>query len=244
MRAERVKACGPAALGESFGMHEDEPATGEPGSHDAPDVRIAVDNHALLRIAAFTTLFAAPIGTLPSPDWLVALLNPTAKTPFAPDEVLRTAIRDMLRSTGFKPTGRAKPAAEYLLRAAQDQLLGSINLAVDACNAVSLHSGFPISVVDLDRARGPFRIGVAEAGQSYIFNRAGQEIDLAGLLCLFDSDGPCASAVKDSQRTKTGDDTTMTLSIIWACAGYEQRLSHTSLMYQGILSRAGARTTG
>jgi DNA/RNA-binding domain of Phe-tRNA-synthetase-like protein len=54
---------------------------------------------------------------------------------------------------------------------------------VDACNAVSLHSGFPISVVDLDRAHGPFRIGVAPGGTSYVFNASGQEIDLGKLVC-------------------------------------------------------------
>jgi hypothetical protein len=36
---------------------------------------------------------------------------------------------------------------------------------------------------------------------TYVFNQSGQTIDVAGLLCLFDSDGPCGNAVKDSQRT-------------------------------------------
>src|SRR5687767_3478570 len=104
--------------------------TGEGVGQHAPDVRISVDAHPLLRIAAFTTQFPAPVGTLASPDWLVALLSPHAQPPFEPDEGLRVAIREMLRATGFKPTGRSKPASEYLLRAAQDELLGSINVAV------------------------------------------------------------------------------------------------------------------
>jgi DNA/RNA-binding domain of Phe-tRNA-synthetase-like protein len=97
---------------------------------------------------------------------------------------VRVAVRDLLRHGGYSPTGRGKPASEYLVRAASEGALRSINLAVDACNAVSLHSGFPISVVDLARAREPFRIGIAPPGASYVFNASGQTIDLAGLLCL------------------------------------------------------------
>ena len=31
---------------------------------------------------------------------------------------------------------------------------------------------------------------------------SGQAIDVSGLLCLFDAEGPCANGVKDSQRFK------------------------------------------
>src|SRR6185503_4009822 len=124
-------------------------------------------------------------------------------------------VRDLLRQHGYKPTGRGKPASEFLVGAASDAPLARINLAVDACNGVSLHSGLPISVVDLDRAREPLSIRVAEAGASYVFNASGQTIDLEGLLCLFDAEGPCANAVKDAQRTKTHGGTRRTLSIVW-----------------------------
>src|SRR5207237_3514962 len=113
------------------------------------------------------------------------------------------------------PTGRSKPASEYLIKAAQEKRLAPINLAVDACNVVSLHSGLPVSVVDLYRAGEPLRVGVAPPGASYVFNASGQTIDLGGLLCLFDADGPCGNAVKDAQRTKTGPDTRRTLSLGW-----------------------------
>jgi DNA/RNA-binding domain of Phe-tRNA-synthetase-like protein len=107
--------------------------------------------------------------------------------PLPREEEVRKDVRDLLRHGGYRPTGRGKPASEYLVRAAGEGKLGSINLAVDACNATSLASGFPISVVDLDLARGPFRIAIAEGGSSYPFNAAGQEIDVSGLLCLFDA---------------------------------------------------------
>jgi DNA/RNA-binding domain of Phe-tRNA-synthetase-like protein len=209
--------------------------------HDQP-VTLSVEPHPSLRCAGFVTTFAEPLGSLPSPDWLVALLRSDALAPFASDDALRTAVRDMLRHGGYKPTGRGKPASEYLIRAAGDGSLGSINAAVDACNAVSLHSGLPISVVDLDLARAPFRVAVGQPGESYVFNRTGQEIDLAGLLCLYDAEGPCGNSVKDSQRTKTHDGTVRTLSVIWSCVGYEERLDAAVTYYRDLLERCGATT--
>ncbi len=160
---------------------------------------------------------------------------------------LRLAIRDLLRHGGFKPTGRSKPASEYLLKAAADGFLNPINAAVDACNAVSLHSGFPISVVDLDRTSGPLRIAVAPdpAGSAvdFVFNASGQTIDIDGLLCLFDDDGPCANAVKDAQRTKTTNATTRTLSVIWGVRGHEPRLDLTARWYAALLRQLGAEVT-
>jgi len=193
-------------------------------------------------VAAFSTAFTAPLGEVPTPPSIVDALRLDAAAPLARNEALRAAVRDMLRHGGYKPTGRGKPASEYLVRAASEGALGSINAAVDACNAVSLHSGFPISVVDLDRARGPFHIATAPAGASYVFNASGQEIDLGGLVCLYDADGPCANAVRDSQRTKTNAETRSTLSVIWGCAGFEARLDAAEEWYRALLAEAGATT--
>ncbi len=202
---------------------------------------LTVAPHPSLRLVALTSRFPAPLGDLPSPPAVVELLRDDAPAPVRRDEPLRTAVRDMLRVGGYKPTGRGKPASEYLVRAAAEGALGPINLAVDVCNAVSLHSGFPISVVDLDRAREPFRIDVAPAGTRYVFNASGQEIDVAGLLCLFDADGPCANAVKDSQRTKTSAATTRTLTVIWGTQALAGRSTRTFEWYRSLLVEAGAR---
>jgi DNA/RNA-binding domain of Phe-tRNA-synthetase-like protein len=203
---------------------------------------ISVDDHPSLAVAAFVTELPAPLGELPSPDWLQALLAPGAEAPFRPEEPLRVAVRDVLRSAGYKPTGRGKPASEYLARAAAEGGLGPINLVVDAGNAVSLHAGLPVSVVDLDRARPPLRIGVAPMGASYAFNAAGQVIELGGLPCLFDADGPCANAVKDAQRTKTGHATRRTLSIVWGARAFPDRLCAAEGWYRELLARTGAST--
>ena len=199
---------------------------------------LVVDPHPRLLAAAFATRFPSPLGELPTPRGILDLLRVDAPAPLSPDEEVRGAVRDMLRVGGYKPTGRGKPAAEYLVRAATEGTLGTINLAVDACNAASLHSGLPISVVDLARARPPFRIAIAPEGASYVFNAAGQTIDLAGLVCLFDADGPCANAVRDAQRTKTSASTTETLSIIWGVVGYEARLDVAQRWYRELLEGA------
>ncbi|MBN1421062.1 MAG: hypothetical protein JXP34_19985 [Planctomycetes bacterium] len=205
-------------------------------------MEISLEPHPLLDASAFTTIFPAPLGETPSPDWLLALLAPDAAAPVARSEGIRAAIRDLLRHGGYKPTGRGKPSSEYLVRAAGEGALGSINAAVDACNAVSLASGLPISVIDPDRAAPPYRIAIAPEDSRYIFNPSGQEIRIDGLIALFDRDGPCANAVKDAQRTKTSGATRRTLSIIWGNRALPHHTERTTAWYREILGRIGAVT--
>ena len=201
---------------------------------------ITLDPHPLLDAVAFVTRFPAPLGDMPTPEPLLALLRPGAVAPISPGDDVRAAVRDLLRLGGFKPTGRSKPASEYLIRASADGALGSINLAVDVCNIVSLHSGLPISVVDLSRASAPFRLGVAAPETRYVFNASGQIIDIGGLLSLFDAEGPCAGPVKDSQRTKTSAETTSTLSVIWGTTGLPGHAAAAFKWYRALLTEAGA----
>jgi DNA/RNA-binding domain of Phe-tRNA-synthetase-like protein len=207
---------------------------------------LTVDAHPLLELAAFVTTFPAPLGELRTPESISLLLSldapALAATKLRADEQARAAVRDLLRHGGYKPTGRGKPSSEYLVRAVSEGALGSINPAVDACNVVSLHSGLPISVVDMDRARPPLRVGVARPGEKYIFNASGQEIDLSGLLCLFDADGPSANGVKDAQRTKTHAGTLRTLSILWGTRALPGRAREAAAWYRSLLEGMGAVT--
>ncbi len=172
--------------------------------------------HPLLCLRALAVEFAGHVGSLLVLAEVAAALAPTATSPLQkPDDVLRGHIRDLLRHGGFKPTGRSKPSSEYLVRAVEEGKWPAINVAVDVGNAVSLHSGIPISVVDLDRARPPLRVAIAPAGARFVFNASGQEIDVGGLLGLHDADGPCANAVKDAQRTKTDAATRRALLVLW-----------------------------
>jgi DNA/RNA-binding domain of Phe-tRNA-synthetase-like protein len=203
---------------------------------------LTIDAHPLLQAGVFTTTFPATLAEMPEAEWLVDLLRLDAEAPLLRSEQVRATVRDLLRHGGYKPTGRGKPASEYLVRAASEQALASINLAVDACNAVSLHSGLPISVVDLDRATPPFRIGLGAPGEEYVFNAAGQSIRLDGLLLLRDAEGPCANGVKDAQRTKTGPQTRRTLSVVWGSSALGDRNQRSLAWYRELLERAGAST--
>ncbi len=203
---------------------------------------LSADPHPLLDLRAFVTTFAHPLGESPSPPEVLALLAEGAAAPLSSDDAVREAVRALLRQGGFKPTGRSKPASEYLLKAVREGLLSPINLAVDVCNVVSLHSGLPISVVDLERTRQPLRVGIAPAGSSYVFNASGQTLDVGGLLCLFDADGPCANAVKDAQRTKTGPQTRRTLSLVWGTVALPGRAEKTTAWYCDLLEKQGATT--
>src|SRR5262245_18641025 len=203
---------------------------------------LTVDPHPLLDLRAFVATFPRPFAEMPSPPALQRLLALDAPAPLRSDDAVREVVRQLLRHGGFKPTGRSKPASEYLIRAVGEGKLASINVAVDVCNVVSLHSGLPISVVDLDRARAPFHVGVAPAGAAYVFNASGQTIDLGGLLCLFDADGPCANAVKDAQRTKTDEQTRRTLSLVWGTVALPGRAEQTERWYRALLEKPGATT--
>jgi DNA/RNA-binding domain of Phe-tRNA-synthetase-like protein len=203
---------------------------------------LAIDPHPLLDCYAFATRFPRALGELPTSTEVLSLLSLAAGAPLKSDDFARETIRILLRHGGFRPTGRSKPASEYLLKAAAENRLGSINLAVDACNAVSLHSGLPISVVDLERATPPLSICVAKVGANYVFNASGQTIDLGGLLCLCDAAGPCANAVKDAQRTKTHPGTTQTLSVLWSSRDLPGRGAQAMTWYRDLLERAGAVT--
>lgn len=212
-------------------------------------VDIVVSPHPLLQLGAFVARFPAPLSTLPSPAWLIDTLRLDAElrapdgTRLASDETIRGAVRRLLRHGGYKPSGRGKPASEYLLGAATEGTLGSINLAVDLCNATSLHAGLPISVVDLARAQPPLSVAIPPEKTTYVFNASGQSIDLTGLLCLHDAEGPCANAVKDAQRTKTNDATTQVVCVVWGSNELPGRTAQTLACYRELTERAGGITT-
>jgi DNA/RNA-binding domain of Phe-tRNA-synthetase-like protein len=205
---------------------------------------IAVEPHDLLDLQAFVTRFPRPLGRIEAgaSGAIARGLAADAEAPLSATDEVRRAVRDLLRAGGFKPAGRSKPASEYLARAAKEGGVAAINPAVDACNVVSLHSGLPISLVDLDRAVAPLRVAIAGPGSRYVFNRSGQEIDVAGLLCLHDAEGPCANAVKDSMRTKTTEETTRTLSLVWGAVALPGRASEAVSWYRRLLEELGAET--
>jgi DNA/RNA-binding domain of Phe-tRNA-synthetase-like protein len=124
------------------------------------------------------------------------------------EETTRKRCREILRNGRYKPTGRGKPASEYLLRAALEGEFPRVNGPVDANNLVSLESLAPISLWDLDLAGTErFEIRLGREGERYVFNPSGQVLELEDLLCGCGlvSDGrsqPVVTPVKDGLATK------------------------------------------
>lgn len=138
-------------------------------------------------------------------------------------ETRRLAARDMLRNGRYKPTGRGKPASEYLLRALADGDFPRINAVVDVNNLVSVQAALPISLWDLDRAnadRYVFRLG--EDGERYVFNAAGQSLDVhdlvVGCRAVDGTEEPIVSPIKDAHATKTTPETRRVVGCIYAPA--------------------------
>jgi len=197
---------------------------------------IALAPHTLLEVGAFVTRFAQPMGELVTPDAISAFFDPHAQAPLASSDTVRAEVRQLLRAAGFKPSGRSKPASEYLHAAAQEGRFPRINAAVDACNAVSLCSGLPISVVDVDKLAGALVVSVAPAGTTYVFNPSGQVIDASHLLALCDAEGVSGTPVKDAQRTKTSETTRAALSIVWGTSGLPGRTHKATAWYRELIA--------
>jgi DNA/RNA-binding domain of Phe-tRNA-synthetase-like protein len=134
-------------------------------------------------------------------------------------DLVKTAVRDLLRVGGYKPAGRGKPASEYLAQAAERGEFPRISHIVDALNLVSLESRLPISLLDADRVMDgtdALVIRFGRHGESYVFNAVGHEIDVEGLVLVARKSGPAlGNPVKDSMLAKTTDTTTNTISFIW-----------------------------
>jgi DNA/RNA-binding domain of Phe-tRNA-synthetase-like protein len=162
---------------------------------------------------------------------------------------VRSAVRNMLRYARYKPTGRAKPASEYLLGAAREDRFPTINNLVDINNLVSLEFLLPISIVDLERnpsleraTPSPverFVLRRGRAGESYLFNETGQAIDLCDLLLVarLPDDTPCANPVKDSMATKVVATTRRALGVIYAPSGLHSRLGEALQAFGNALER-------
>jgi DNA/RNA-binding domain of Phe-tRNA-synthetase-like protein len=202
-------------------------------------ISIAVEPHPLLEVGAFVTALPRSLGDIAAPPAIAAPCGAGAgagaTAPMVSSEAVKTAVRDLLRHAGFKPSGRSKPASEYLAAAFAEQRFPRINAVVDACNAVSLWSGLPISLVDADRLSGPLVIRAAPAGTSYVFNPSGQVIDASGLVCLYDGEGPTGTPVKDAQRTKTHDGSRRVLSIVWGTRALAGRTAEAVRWYRALV---------
>lgn len=131
----------------------------------------------------------------------------------------RRAVRQLLKLGGFSPSGRNRPAHEFLVRDLKDRgSFNFINNVVDVNNVVSLESLLPISVFDVDKLDGPLSVRVGVPEESYVFNPAGQVLDVKRCIvcCRGAAPGePVGSPVKDSMATKIFEGAGRFLGVIY-----------------------------
>lgn len=156
----------------------------------------------------------------------------------APDRMARkSALRNLLRFGKYKPTGRAKPASEYLLGAASEGRFPSINFLADLNNLISLETLFPISVLDLELV-GVDCLGIRRGrpGEFYIFNGSGQVLELEDLLLAarMPGDDPCATPVKDRHTTKTGPETHRALALLYAPEALREEAAEAAIRFAAL----------
>jgi DNA/RNA-binding domain of Phe-tRNA-synthetase-like protein len=163
-----------------------------------------------------------------------------------PPQSVKDAVRGLLKTGGFKPSGRNKPASEYLAQAAREHRFPVINNLVDVNNLISLTTGLPISLLDADACGAELLLRYGREGERYVFNAGGQEIDLEGLICSCNAgtDAPLGNPIKDSLAGKIKDTTTAVIGIMYApVAGPLSDVARAELeTFARLLEREGGAT--
>lgn len=134
-------------------------------------------------------------------------------------EIRREGVRSMLRRGGYKPSGRNKPAQEYLARCLDEGKFPRINPAVDCLNAISVRIGIPISMLDRDAFANRLNIRLGHPQESYVFNPSGQTLELENLVVVCggeDGEKPLGSPVKDSMAGKIHETVSRIVCILYA----------------------------
>lgn len=159
-----------------------------------------------------------------------------------PPAAVKDAVRGLLKTGGFKPSGRNKPASEYLAQAAREGRFPAINNLVDVNNFVSLSSGLPISLLDADQLAGGLLLRYGRDNERYVFNAGGQEIDLSGLICACaqESDKPLGNPIKDSLTGKIKDATHSVVGIIYAPSSLADVAGNALTLFGELLQQEGS----
>ncbi len=186
-----------------------------------------------------------------APPYLAALLDRVrvAGAGFLASE-RKAAVRDMLRHGRYRPAGRAKPSSEYLLAVALEGEFPLVNGPVDANNAVSLEWGYPASVFDAAKTGSELLLRLGAAGEAYVFNPSGQEIELGDLIvvCRRSGEGwePCGNPVKDAMATKVFEDAEEVVAVVYAPSseGPERLESCASRFRELLETQCGAADSG
>jgi DNA/RNA-binding domain of Phe-tRNA-synthetase-like protein len=95
-----------------------------------------------------------------------------------------------------------RPSSEALLRRLKKgEPLPRVNSLVDVANAISVQLQVPVGLYDLDKVPGDelvVRLGVEGEGYTGIGK---ERVNVAGRICVADTEGPCGNPSSDSART-------------------------------------------
>lgn len=128
---------------------------------------------------------------------------------YAYPDNMQKGVRSLLKTFGFHPSGRSRPASEYLFKDLTNRgSFNYINNIVDINNHISLKYKLPISVFDLDKSGLDLCLRVGNDTEEYVFNKEGQILTLKKLLLVAKTGGEAiGTPVKDSQATKVFEPT-------------------------------------
>lgn len=211
---------------------------------------VTVEEEVKARVSAAVVWADDMAGAPQRTEWLDALLARAERGDELVSDAVRSEVRAMLRHGVYRPTGRGKPASEFLLQAALRREFPRVNGPVDANNAVSLASGLPGSIFDADFAGSRLHIRYGQPGESYVFNPSGQSIDLEDLVVVCRDVGgswePCGNPVKDSMATKVRAESRGVVAILYVprAFGTETALRWASQFAETLASACGAREVG
>lgn len=130
--------------------------------------------------------------------------------------------RILYRAAGIDPT-RHRPSSEALVRrVVRGGTLPRINAAVDLANLAAVSYFLPIGLYDAGRLRGPVRLRLGRADESYPGIRK-EKVGLSARLLLEDDEGPFGNPSSDSARTAVTPAASRLLWVIFAPGDYPRR---------------------
>lgn len=138
-----------------------------------------------------------------------------------PDQ-MKKGVRSILRNFGFHPSGRNRPASEFLVKDVTNRGgFNFINNVVDINNHISLKTFLPISVLDLDVTGHDLAIRLGMQDENYVFNKVGQTLSLKNLVVIasrYEGIKAFGSPIKDSQESKIFEKTKNIMVCIYTSA--------------------------
>lgn len=142
-------------------------------------------------------------------DLIESEVKPFTSPDYIYSDKMQKGVRSLLKTWGFHPSGRSRPASEFLFKDLQNRgCFNFINNIVDINNHISLMTNLPISVFDTAKSGNELCLRVGADDEEYVFNREGQILSLKKLLVVAKQSGEAiGSPVKDCQATKVFEPT-------------------------------------